>query len=401
MLLWKLLRKNISIPQLAGYGFAALLGMSIVLLAFRFYSDIRPLFASSENSLFKTDFIVLSKKVSMLSNLRSDGTSFSEKEIEEIRKQPFVKELSYFTPCRYQVYAYMDASSSMANFSTYLFFESVPDHLLDIKPEDWKWNEEDRFIPVILPRSYLNLYNFGFAQSQGLPQISESIIGQVTLRVMLTGNGKREAFSSRIVGFTDRINTILVPDDFMKWSNEQFGSRADSKVSRLIVEVNNPADPAITEYIASKNYEINDDKGEQGKLSYFLRILVISVSSIGFIIMILAIALMLISINLLVYKNQKTFENLILQGYRRSQMAKPYYLMTLGINALVFVLSVIITVVIRNLYLSKLEVLKVSAEGSGIMGVVGIALLFIVVISCLNCAWISYKIKSIKIPARR
>ena len=400
MLLWKLLRKNISIPQFTGYAVSALLGISIVLLAVCFYADVRPLF-SSESSMFKTDFMVISKKISMMNTLKSDKSAFNEKEISDIRKQSFVKDLSYFTPSKFQVYAYFDASGSMSGFSTYLFFESVPDHLLDVQTDDWKWNEEDRFIPVILPRSYLNLYNFGFAQSQGLPQISEGIIGNFTLRVVLTGSGKRETFSSRIVGFTDRINTILVPDEFMQWANERFGNTTDSKVSRLIIETKNPADPAIAEYFANKNYEINDDKGEQGKIAYFLKVLVMSVSSIGLIIMVLAVALMLISINLLVYKNQKTFENLMLQGFRRSQLAKPYYVLTIGINASIFIVSLIITIVVRNIYLSQLSVLKVASGGIGTWGVIAVALLLIVVITCLNCVWISYKINSIKIPARR
>ncbi|MDR1056946.1 MAG: ABC transporter permease [Prevotellaceae bacterium] len=400
MLLWKLLRKNISIPQLTGYGVATLLGMSIVLLAIRFYTDVRPLF-TSDSSLFKADFIVLSKKISLLNAVRSDKSAFTDKEIEDIRKQHFVNELSYFTPSSYQVYAYIDPTSNIPGFSTYMFFESVPDNLLDVQPKDWKWNEESRFIPIILPRSYLNLYNFGFAQSQGLPQISEGIISNFTLQVRLTGKGNRETFTSRIVGFTDRINTILVPDEFMRWANDRFGNAAKPKISRLIAEVKNPTDPAIAEYFAAKNLEINDDKGEQGKLSYFLKILVLSVSAVGLVIMVLAIALMLISINLLVYKNQKTFENLMLQGYRRQQLAKPYYLLTISINVIVLVLSLLIMVFVHNAYLSQLSVLKITAENSDTWTVIGLAVIFNILITGLNCAWINHKIRSIQIPKRR
>lgn len=52
-------------------------------------------------------------------------------------------------------------------FSTYLFFESVPDRFLDVDSQAWHYEPGSRDIPIVIPRNYLNLYNFGFARSQG------------------------------------------------------------------------------------------------------------------------------------------------------------------------------------------------------------------------------------------
>ena len=38
-LVWKLLRQHISIPQFAGFFFANLVGMTIILLGLQFYTD--------------------------------------------------------------------------------------------------------------------------------------------------------------------------------------------------------------------------------------------------------------------------------------------------------------------------------------------------------------------------
>ena len=43
-LVWKLLRQHISIPQFAGFAFANLFGMLIVLFGFQFYQDVLPVF---------------------------------------------------------------------------------------------------------------------------------------------------------------------------------------------------------------------------------------------------------------------------------------------------------------------------------------------------------------------
>ena len=56
-LVWKLLRQHISIPQLAGFFFANLIGMSIVLLAYQFYRDVVPML-TAEDGVLKSDFVV-------------------------------------------------------------------------------------------------------------------------------------------------------------------------------------------------------------------------------------------------------------------------------------------------------------------------------------------------------
>ena len=70
---------------------------------------------------------------------------------------------------------------------------------------------------IIIPRNYLNLYNFGFAQSRSLPQLSEGVMGMVNLDIRITGVGRTENFKGKIVGFSNRLNTILVPETFMTW----------------------------------------------------------------------------------------------------------------------------------------------------------------------------------------
>ena len=48
-------------------------------------------------------------------------------------------------------------------------FESIPSHWLDINPTAFKWKKGSDFIPIIVSKEFLNLWNFGFAKSQGLP----------------------------------------------------------------------------------------------------------------------------------------------------------------------------------------------------------------------------------------
>lgn len=63
-LVWKLLRQHISIPQFAGFAFANLFGMLIVLFGFQFYQDVLPVF-TQQDSFMKADYLIMSKKIGM------------------------------------------------------------------------------------------------------------------------------------------------------------------------------------------------------------------------------------------------------------------------------------------------------------------------------------------------
>ncbi len=381
-MLYKLLRKNISIFQWVGYVLSALTGMTVLLIAFSFSTDIRPLFSSKE-SLFKPQYIIANKKVSLLSTLNSDHTVFSANEIEEIKKQPFVRSLTFFTPCQYKVKAYIE-SEQIPYFASDLFFEAVPDHLLDNVDKKWQWKVGDNTIPIVIPRDYLSLYNFGFAGSQGLPQISESIIQQVTFRVIIYGNGKQEVFHGYIAGFSDYLNTILVPISFMEWANKNFSHQQETqKISRLIIETANSADPQITTFFANKpNYDLSN-KGE-GNLSYFLKITITVVMLFGLLILLPSIGLLGLSINLLIHKNQKTLKNLILQGFQKRDLVKPYLLWIFILNILVVGLSIFIALYARQLYLPKLAALGITSTSDFLFTTLLFGVMIVICLTLFN-----------------
>ena len=79
-LVWKLLRQHISISQFAGFFFANLFGMLIVLFGFQFYHDVLPVF-TAEDSFMKADYLVVSKRIGTGSTLSGRTNAFSEQEV--------------------------------------------------------------------------------------------------------------------------------------------------------------------------------------------------------------------------------------------------------------------------------------------------------------------------------
>ena len=74
-LVWRLLRRNISAGQIAGYALATLVGLSIVLCAVRFYGDVSSAFNTDDGILSK-DYMVISKRVSALNTVGRGGDTF-------------------------------------------------------------------------------------------------------------------------------------------------------------------------------------------------------------------------------------------------------------------------------------------------------------------------------------
>ena len=209
-LLNKLLRHHINTWQLAGFVLANLCGMAIVLAAVQFHADVKPLFAAGD-SFLRPGQVVVTKRVSSVGTLTGKSPAFSEKEIRRMQQQPFVQRLGQYTPAMFSVFATIGSQQMGMEFSTEMFFEAVPDEFIDVQTDKWSYDPESDDVPIILPRAYLNLYNFGFASSQGLPTISEKLAGKVAVRLRLTGTHGVKLKTGRVVAFSRRLNTILVP----------------------------------------------------------------------------------------------------------------------------------------------------------------------------------------------
>ena len=394
-LVWKLMRRHISLGQLAGFFFANLCGMVIVLLSIQFYQDVAPLFTEGD-SFMKKDYIIVSKKVSTLGSFVGKSSTFSQTEIDEIEEQPFTRGVGEFTPSQFKVSAGVGMEQLGLNLSTAMFFESVPDKYVDTNLDGWQFEPGQAEIPIIIPRNYLNLYNFGFAQSRSLPQISEGVINMVNLEVRIHGGGKLDTYKGKIAGFSNRLNTILVPESFMTWANIHYGDGGIRKEpSRLIVEVNNPTDDRIAQFFRERGYDTEDDKLDAGKTTWFLKVIVGIVLSVGLLISALSFYILMLSIYLLLQKNTTKLENLLLIGYGPNRVAFPYQSLTIALNAIVLVLSVCIVLYVRTLYLDLVEQMfpSLNAGSWWLMLVVGI-LLFLLV-SCFNVLATRKKIASI------
>ena len=101
-LLWKLLRSHLSVAQTVGFALAGVVGMTIVLTSVQAYRDVMPVF-DAPDSFMRGDYLVLSKRVGALQTIGLGSSDFTPGELEELKGQPFVRDVGAFTPANYRV----------------------------------------------------------------------------------------------------------------------------------------------------------------------------------------------------------------------------------------------------------------------------------------------------------
>ncbi len=375
----RLLGKNISVGQLAGYSIANFVGLAILLTALQFYRDTTAAENAADDSFVSVDYMILSKHVSDLNTFQGKNSGFTDGDIAELRAKPWVDDLGVFTPSRFHVNGAVDFGGR--GMSTHLFFESIPDEFFDVKSEGWGYNPNDStaVVPIVISRDYLALYNFGFAASRGLPQLSEQIVGSVPLRLSLSGNGRRVVRTGKIVGFSSRLNTIAVPETFMNWANAEFGDSTEAAdVSRLIIRTVDPGNPEIARYFDEKGIEVSGEKLNQGRAAYFLSIVSAVVIAIGLVICALAFFILMLSISLLLQKNKDKIHDLLMLGYTPRQVAGYYYRLVAVLNGALLVLALVAFVVASHLWKGLFDSLGLSTTGCGVTMLAGFGLMALV-----------------------
>ncbi len=334
--------------QLFGAIAGALLGLLLLLSAVQFYIDLQSLFFGKNNQ--NEQFIQLNKKVNIFNTI-GGVSGFSENEIEKIENIEAVESVGLFSSNDFKAGAYSD----MLGFYTELFFEALPSDFLDIDEPAFRWSEGQKEIPVIVARDYLALYNFGFAPSQGLPQISAKSAQRMVMDVRLEGNGKRQTFQGRVVGFSDRINSILVPYEFMVWANKTFGVNNGKKPAKIILKVANPMDKELLDFIGENGFEISTGRLIGKEFIILSRIIISTVIFLGLVILLLAAVVFISAFQLVISKNASSIKLLLEQGFAPGMISKSIENKFLKIFSIVMVVVFALLFLIRYFFVEMLQ----------------------------------------------
>lgn len=357
--------------RLTAFCLSAFTGLLILMTAVTMWADFRSIW-QDDDSFINSDYLIINH----LASAGQPTPLFSAEEIEDISRQPWVRDTGAFTPADFRVDATLETPGG--SFSSLLFFESVPDRFLDIDPSVWRYTpsaassaaESDGSdlpeVPVILSKSYLTLYNFGFARGNGMPQLTEQLMAGIPLRLTLTSNdgSRRIVRRARIAGLSNRLNTILVPETFIKESNMLLGSGHEPAPGRLIINVSRPGDSAIEEYLESHDLEAGQPGGN-AQATFMLRIAAVTVGAIGVLIALLSTVILTLSLSLLMERSRERIARLRMLGYTSRRIGRPFRTACLTATGLSWVAAGIGLTVIQSLYTKPLQ--SLGGEASGLL----------------------------------
>jgi len=323
----------------------AIIGLSLLLVAVQTYVDINFALKTTNDN----QFVVIKKEITSLNTFGLTASTFSEEEINQLKEQPFVSDLATFkTSNQIEVLVVMRlGGGNYPPFTTLAFFESIPNRFIDVETKEWNWKENQQEVPIILPNTFLDAYNYGIAPSMGAPQASKDLISNVKFELRIKGIKGEATYYGKVVAFSDRINSILVPEDFLNYLNANYGTAQAQLASRIIFATPNKTDAKLKAYLANHHYETNKEQFKESVIQQISNGLFLFLVSIATIIIIMSALLFILYNQITVAKSEREIKTLLLLGYTWQQITQTIVISMIKTYIFIAIASFIILIVVK------------------------------------------------------
>lgn len=304
-------------------------GIVLLLSSLQLYIDFDKVI-NGNSDLNAAQYFTINKQVSVINTLFGGQKGFDADEIAQLNAIVGVEEVAPLTASHFKVGVSMDGSmmEGMPGLGMYtdMFFEAVPDDFIDVSKDEWKWKDGDSLIPIVLPKDYINLYNFGFAPTQNLPPVTEDMVGMLPLKVTLTTPKGKINYHGKIVGLSERINTILAPQSFIDYANKTYANiEPGSQTSnRVIIRSDGPATSQLIDYFEENGYETSEESLRNSMLNAILNTVMRICVVIGTIIIFLALMVFILYSQLVIAKSSYEIQTLVFIGYSPRKLIATY-----------------------------------------------------------------------------
>lgn len=337
-------------------GFLA--GVFIMLASLQLYIEVQNILKKNEAAR-QNDYLIINKQVTLANTFTKGQSAFAVSDIDTIKMQPFIKSIGAFESSTFNVQAKLQMQFG---FSPDIFFEAVPDKYIDNLPKDFEWQEGNDFVPIIVSNEFLNIYNFGVAMSTNLPQLPKEAIQMFPFTIVIFNKENNVTFNARIIGFSDRIPTVLVPINFMKWANKTYGKNENPAPQRLLVEVTDKG-KAFQEFLKKRNYQTNQEQLKADDTRKVLSLVMLLITTVGALFVALSFVIFIINFQLLIAKAKNEIDIILNLGYSYNAISNVLNLQLLSILSICF-----IAIIAALIYTFKKLAIFTTQKGFDISG---------------------------------
>jgi hypothetical protein len=343
-----------NISKWLGY-FGLGIGVLLLLVSMQMFVNIQQLL--SENTPRKSggyDFISISKTITN-ANMGKDN-SFTNEDLLKLKEQPTIAGVAPLISNKFRVRA---TAGDIIPFSTDLFLESINENFIDTLPPSFTWQPGQMVVPIIFSSDFLEMYNV-FAPAQGLPQLSAKTISSVNIILECSGPYGSQNFKGNVVALSDRINSLLVPQTFMNWSNFYFMHDTTVHASRVYIKTKDANDPKLINYLDQQDYHLNKDKVKFSRIKSILQNIVSALGVFGILVIVLALMLFSFYLQLMIAKSKDNLRLLLTLGYSPKWLAKSVAKTWLPVYLSIILGALILTEILHLLFLQLSFVSRAS-----------------------------------------
>lgn len=295
-----------------------LLSFILVLTCLQLYNNTNALFGKKSSD--SNYWITLSKTINPDNIGRKELIGFNAADCAELKSWKEVKDIYPVVSNDFKVSA---DGGSFIPFYTDMYLEAVDNEAIDVKDLS-EFVVKDNTIPIIISREYLNLYNYGFALNQGLPQITEDFAKKIEVNITITLKEKNLKYKGKLIGLSDRIHSVLVPKKFLDSINatQAYTQTHKDINTRILVKVNDVSDQDLIAKMTKKGYESNQESLRSAKIKSKLFLVLRTIALIGVFILMLCVFMIINFIKMQFLEKQDEVSIKYSLGYSPKKMVR-------------------------------------------------------------------------------
>ena len=334
----KLLFKNQNKKQLIIAMIGAFMGITFLITSIHYIIKVNEFGKGTD--VFGPNTIIVQKKVTNSSSLNLSKTDFSAQELVKIKKEPFIVEVQPVISNNFDV-SFETSDPLVPYFRTDVFIQTVDQRFLDVKTDQWHWNEGDEFVPMIMPREFLVMLNT-FMSASGIPQISDDLAKQVKFKFKIWNGAGMERVNARIIGFTNEVSSLLVPASFMKFGNDKYSDGTEQKITQIIISGKESEFGLVEDLLNKRGLESKNAQMIVGRLKSVVGTLFVVVLGISIIAVLDSGLVLLQYMQLLMSKNAYEVRTLLRIGYSPKVIIRRFFVYFVKIFGIVSVLALVV-----------------------------------------------------------
>lgn len=331
----KLLFKNQDRKQIIIAMIGSFLGITFLVTSIHFLIRVNEFGKGTE--ILGPNTIIVQKKVSTSSSLGLTSTTFSEKEIEKMKQEPFIMDVKPVISNNFDV-SFQTNDPLVPYFRSDVFIQTVDPGFLDVNTDEWNWKEGDTSVPIIMPRDILVMLNT-FMSASGINQVSDEIAMKIKFKFTLSNEDKKEWVDANIIGFTNEVSAVLVPESFMQYGNDKYAKDKEQKITQIMISGKENEFGKVEELLTKKGMESKNSQMVVGRLKSIIGTLFLVVLGISIIAVFLSGLVMIQYLQLLISRNAYEVRTLLRIGYEPGLITNKFTVYFAKIFAIVTILG--------------------------------------------------------------